>query len=71
MIDECWMCGKELKEGDYVVEIVLKLMKEGKSVELGMNPYERMCLSCALKYLNSYGINEDNLNACVNWKERV
>mgnify|MGYP000047005248 CR=1 FL=1 len=71
MRDECWLCGKELNEGDWVVEIVLKVKKEGKFVELGQNPYERVCLSCGLKHLHKYGINEENLDACVNWRKQL
>ena len=69
--EECWLCGKRLNRGDWVVEINIKLFKGNKFVELGDNPYNRLCLECGLKHLKEYGVSQENLDACLNWRDRV
>ncbi len=70
VFDECWTCGELLKPEDLIVEIqVRRVQKGGESLEAGTQPYHRAHIRCSK---DIPGINEDNLEACIDgdWREQ-
>lgn len=71
--DNCWFCARPLRHGLLVVEVTLcRASEKGhKLTVVKQNPYDRACLSCAIKE-RIPGINAGNLDACYpSWRKQV